>query len=84
MHSFLIVVASPLVEHQLYDGLNSCVSQDLEHKLNGCGSQAELLCGLWDLLGPGIQPMSPALADRFFTTEPPGKILPYLLYPFIC
>jgi len=28
---------------------------------------------MWDLLGPGIEPMSPALAGRFFTTEPPGK-----------
>ena len=26
-----------------------------------------------DLLGSGIEPMSPALADGFFTTEPPGK-----------
>ena len=30
----------------------------------------------WDLPGPGIEPVSsgsPALADRFFTAEPPGK-----------
>ena len=26
-----------------------------------------------DLPNPGIEPMSPALAGRFFTTEPPGK-----------
>ena len=26
-----------------------------------------------DLLNPGIKPASPALADGFFTTEPPGK-----------
>ena len=26
-----------------------------------------------DLPDPGIKPVSPALADRFFTTEPPGK-----------
>ena len=26
-----------------------------------------------DLLGTGIKPMSPALADGFYTTEPPGK-----------
>ena len=26
-----------------------------------------------DLPGPGIEPVSPALAGRFFTTEPPGK-----------
>ena len=26
-----------------------------------------------DLPGPGIELLSPALAGRFFTTEPPGK-----------
>jgi len=26
-----------------------------------------------DLLNPGIESASPALADGFFTTEPPGK-----------
>ena len=28
---------------------------------------------MWDLSGSGIEPGSPALAGRFFTTEPPGK-----------
>ena len=28
---------------------------------------------MWDLPRPGIEPVSPALAVRFFTTEPPGK-----------
>ena len=28
---------------------------------------------LGDLPYPGIEPASPALAGRFFTTEPPGK-----------
>ena len=27
-----------------------------------------------DLPNPGIEPASPALAGRFFTTEPPGKL----------
>ena len=27
-----------------------------------------------DLSDPGIEPTSPALAGRFFTTEPPGKL----------
>ena len=31
-----------------------------------------------DLPDPGIKPMSPALAGRFFTTEPPGKF--FLFY----
>ena len=26
-----------------------------------------------DLPGPGTEPVSPALAGGFFTTEPPGK-----------
>ena len=25
---------------------------------------------MWDLPGSGTEPVSPALADRFFTTEP--------------
>ena len=28
---------------------------------------------MWDLSRPGIEPVSPALAGGFFTTEPPGK-----------
>ena len=28
---------------------------------------------MWDLPGPGTEPMSPALAGRFLTTEPPRK-----------
>ena len=51
----------------------SCSSQALEHRLNSCGTQALVLCGMWDLPDPGIKPVSPALAGRFFTTEPPGK-----------
>ena len=28
---------------------------------------------MWDLTKPGIEPMPPALAGGFFTTEPPEK-----------
>ena len=28
---------------------------------------------MWDLPGPGIKPMSPALIGGFFIVEPPGK-----------
>ena len=31
--------------------------------------------GMWDLPGPGLEPMSPALAGGFLTTAPPGKSL---------
>ncbi|KAJ8782467.1 hypothetical protein J1605_010175 [Eschrichtius robustus] len=30
---------------------------------------------MWDLLGPGLEPVSPALAGGFLTTGPPGKSL---------
>ena len=36
--------------------------------------------GMWDLPGPGIEPVSPALASRFLTTAPPGKSLQHLLF----
>ena len=36
-----------------------------------------------DLPGPGIEPMSPALAGGFLTTVPPGKPLYYLLACFL-
>ena len=28
---------------------------------------------MWDLSGPGLEPMSPALGGGFLTTVPPGK-----------
>ena len=43
------------------------------HRLSSCGSQAQLLRGMWDLPKPGLEPVSPALAGRFSTTAPPGK-----------
>ena len=30
---------------------------------------------MWDLPGPGLEPVSPALAGGFLTTAPPGKSL---------
>ena len=38
-----------------------------------CGARAQLLLGMWNLLRPGIEPVSPALAGGFLTTGPPGK-----------
>ena len=52
---------------------SSCGLQALELRLSSCGTRAQLLCGMWDLPGPGIEPVSPALAGRFLTTAPPGK-----------
>ena len=58
----LTVAASPVAEHRLQT-----------HRLSSCGSRAQLLRGMWDPPGPGLEPMSPALAGRFSTTAPPGK-----------
>ena len=35
---------------------------------------------MWDLPGPGIEPVSPALAGGFLTTVPPGKSLSSISY----
>ena len=45
-------------------GLSSCGSQAVEHRLSSCGAQVSLLRSMWDLPGPGLEPMSPALAGR--------------------
>ena len=56
-------------------GLSSCGSQALQCRLSSCGTQTQLLRGLWDLPGPGIEPMSPALAGGFLTTAPPCLLI---------
>ena len=57
-------------------GLSSChvwASVAAVCGLSRCGAQAELSLSIWDLPRPGIKPVSPVLAGRFFTTEAPGK-----------
>ena len=52
---------------------SSCGSRALEPRHSSCSTWALLLHNMWDLPGPGVEPLSPTLAGRFFTTEPPGK-----------
>ena len=68
----LTVVASLVVKHGLWD------SWAPQHRFDCCGEPAwtMLLCSMWDLPRSGITPVSPALAGRFFTTEPPGSVVP--------
>ena len=54
MHGPLTITASPVAEHRLQT-----------RRLSSCGSQAQLLRGMWDLPRPGLEPVSPALAGRF-------------------
>ena len=56
-------------------GLQPSGSWALQHGLKSCGAQAEPPRGTRDRLGPGVTPVSLALAGRFFITEPPGKPL---------
>ena len=60
----LTVVASLVAEHRLQT-----------RRISSCGSQAQLLRGMWDLPRPGLEPVFPALAGRFSTTAPPEKPL---------
>ena len=54
-------------------GFSSCGLQALERRLSSWGARASLLRGVWDLPGPGLEPVSPELAGGFLTTAPPGK-----------
>ena len=54
-------------------GLSGCSWWAAEHQLTSGGTGASLPHGMWDLPGPGIEPMSPALAGGFLTTGPPGN-----------
>ena len=58
--------------------LSSCGFWALECRLSSCGAQALLLSSTWDLPGPGIEPVSPALAGGFLTNVPPGKPQQYI------
>ena len=62
VHGPLTVAASLVAEHRLQT-----------RRLSSCGSQVQLLRGMWDLPRPGLEPMFPALAGRFSTTAPTGK-----------
>ena len=42
--------------------------------LSSCGTQAQLLCGMWNLSRLGIKPESPAFQADSLPSEPPGDI----------
>ena len=58
----LTVAASLAAQHRLQ-----------MRRLSSRGSRAQPLCGMRDLPGPGLEPMSAASAGGFPTTAPPGK-----------
>ena len=58
-------------------------------RLSGAQASAVAMHGLklthnmWNLSRPGVEPVSPALAGRFFSTGPPGKYPSCLLKKYI-
>ena len=44
-----------------------------------CCARAQWPCGMWNLSGPGIESLSPALAGESLTTGPPGKSHSFVL-----
>ena len=65
-------------------GVNSCGSWFLAHRLNSCGTQAQLLRGMWDLPASGIK-LSPELARGFFTilSHKGNHGIPFLCEPIL-
>ena len=62
----LTAVAAPVAEHRSR-------ARELSSAAHG------LSCPMWNLPGPGIEPVSAALAGRFLTTGPPEKVLRIVL-----
>ena len=50
---------------------------------SSCGTGTWLLHGMLNLPRPGIEPMSPELADGFLSTVPPGKSEHLFLCPLV-
>ena len=78
---WLLLVVASLARRGLEGAQASVLAA---HGLGSCGSWASvgwwhmdlwayLLSGTRDLPGSGIEPLFPVLADRFFTTDLPGK-----------
>ena len=70
MLRLLVVVASFTLWSQALGLQASVVAACI---LSSCSGGPLLPCSMWDLPGPGIKSVSPALAGRFLTTGPLGK-----------
>ena len=73
-----------------HKGCSSCGMRAQQLWLPGSRTQDQKLWhtglvapGMWDLLGPRIEPLSPALVGGLITTEPPGKSQRQTFLPFL-
>ena len=86
----LLAVASLVAEHGCsHAGFRSCGAWaqwfwllGSRVQVRGCGAQAQLLCSMWDLPRPGIDPTGVLFIVRWIalTTGPPGMPCPSLFY----
>ena len=65
-----LTAVAPLVAST---GLGPWASAIAARRLSSCGTKAWSLGGMWNPPGPGLEPVSPALAGGFFSTGPSGK-----------
>ena len=65
----LTVAASLVAKHRLQT-----------RRLSSCGSRAQLLRGMWDLPGPVLEPVSPALAGEILNHCATREALQQILY----
>lgn len=75
VHRLPIMLAALGVERRLEGAWTSVVAAPWApgHRLSHRGSWAQLLPGMWDLPGSGVEPVSPALAGGLFTAELSGE-----------
>ena len=64
VHGLLTAVSSLVADHE---HMGSVV---VEHRLSSSSAQGSFPCGMWDLPGSGIEPISPTLQGRFLTSRP--------------
>ena len=57
----------------LSTGSRCTASVLVAHEVSSCDAQAQLPHGMWNPPGPGMEPMSLALAGGFLATGPPRK-----------
>ena len=65
-------------------GTRSGGSRAPEQRLSQCGTRAQLLLIAWNLLRPGIEPMSATLTGRFLSTVPPVKSYLFTFLKRVC
>ena len=87
LHGLSLIVASGGYSSLLCAGFSLwwlLLLQSTGSKCTGFSHSGAQTCGMWNLPRPGIEPMSFALAGKFFTTEPFLISLKASFVMFVC